>query len=166
MELKLSDIVSIARLNLWTAQHILKHAEYLQGMPESGSQGLHRRFTLDQATRLSICTLLVMWGIPLKQAGAAVDFCEKEVRTNPKSVAKPLLLGKFGKLGVGHITEILIIDREYLTLRRDAIKMPQGDRMAYSIIQECVVTLPPRFPLTTLSIDLNALRLAMYPPSL
>ncbi len=77
-ELKFSEIVARARLDSQTAQYVLKHPLDLTGMPEAGSQGRHRVFSLPQAVRLALCTQLVKAGIALRVAGKVVDCCEKE----------------------------------------------------------------------------------------
>jgi len=79
-ELKLRRIVEVAKLDAHTAQYVLKHPEYLDGMPVAGTQGAHRLFTPPQAVRLAICTHLVMCGVVLAQAGPVVDWVEKRVR--------------------------------------------------------------------------------------
>ena len=74
---KFSDIVRRAKLDRSTAAYVLKHPENLPGMPEAGSQGLHREFSVRQAVRFAICTHLVMAGVPLKLAGNAALLCDK-----------------------------------------------------------------------------------------
>ena len=76
--LKFSDIVEHARLEKWTAQHVLKHAG-LPHLPRAGSQGVHREFSLPQATRFALATQLVMGGVPVKFTARVVSFCEKQV---------------------------------------------------------------------------------------
>lgn len=78
--LKLRDVVNRARLDLWTAQHVLKHAG-LPGMPDAGSQGKHRVFSLDQAMRFALATQLVMGGVPVKFTAGVVDYCERHVKS-------------------------------------------------------------------------------------
>lgn len=77
--LKLSNIVEYGRLNLYTAQHVLKHGG-LPGIPDAGRQGVHREFSLDQAVRFALATKLVMAGVPVKYVARVVGFCEKHVR--------------------------------------------------------------------------------------
>jgi len=75
--LKFNDIVTRAELNGSTAAYALKHPEHLAGMPEAGSQGRHREFSVRQAVRLSICVHLVMAGVSLTLAGKAAALCDK-----------------------------------------------------------------------------------------
>jgi hypothetical protein len=79
--LKLNEIVSRGRLKLSTVQYALKHPDLLPDMPEAGSQGRHRMFTVQQAMRLAICTRLVMAGVPLADAALVVQISERRART-------------------------------------------------------------------------------------
>lgn len=81
MLLKLNQIIRRGSLRVATAQYALKNPQLLKGMPKAGSQGLHREFTVQQATRLAICCHLVMGGVPLAKAGPFMDVAEKRVRT-------------------------------------------------------------------------------------
>lgn len=77
-ELKFAEVVERAGVDAQTAQYALKHPAHLPGMPEAGSQGCHRTFTLRQAMQLAICTLLMKAGVPLRDAGALVRHCEEQ----------------------------------------------------------------------------------------
>lgn len=89
-ELKFSDILKRGRLDESTAQYALK-SEELKKMPKAGRQGLHRKFSVSQAVRLSVCTHLTMLGVPLRKAAKVVRFCEYQVRaTNVDHFDRPL----------------------------------------------------------------------------
>lgn len=72
---KFSEVVTRAGLSPFTAQYVLKHPDSLPNMPEGGKQGVHRVFSVEQAFRFALCTLLVQSGVPLKHAGEAVRHC-------------------------------------------------------------------------------------------
>ncbi len=95
--MKLSDIVGRGRLKLSTVQYALKHPDLLPDMPEAGSQGRHRTFTVQQAMRLAICTRLVMAGVPLADAAQVVQISERRARTLLGiGIKQPLLLSSQG----------------------------------------------------------------------
>lgn len=97
MELKLNDIVSRGRLKLSTVQYALKNPDLLPDMPEAGSQGRHRTFTVQQAMRLATCVRLVMAGVPLAGAAQVVQVGERRTRTLLGIGSKqPLLFGSQG----------------------------------------------------------------------
>lgn len=77
--LKFGQIIDLAKLDRWTAEYVLKHAAELKNMPEAGSQGKHRHFTLWQAVRFAVHTHLVMCGVPLRWAVTVVNWSEKRI---------------------------------------------------------------------------------------
>lgn len=87
LALKFGEVVERGRLNVHSAQHVLKHADRELGLPESGSQGVHRRFTLQQATRLAMAAKLIGGWVRLDGAARTVLYCEQRVRN--LSRAKP-----------------------------------------------------------------------------
>lgn len=78
--LKLKLIVEVAKLDLWTTQYVLKKSTLIGGLPEGGSQGKHRLFTIEQAVRLAVHTHLVMGGVILEPAVEAVKYCNQIVK--------------------------------------------------------------------------------------
>ncbi len=60
-------------------------AAIVGGLPEAGSQGKHRQFSVTQAVRLAIHTQLVMSGMILDVAVKAMKYCDGIV----KSFTKP-----------------------------------------------------------------------------
>ena len=78
LELKFRDVIQRGRLDPDRAQYVLKH--FPLAMPEAGSQGRHRVFTVPQAVQLAIATHLVGGGIPVKLVGPMVSYCERTVR--------------------------------------------------------------------------------------
>lgn len=78
--LQFKDLLQVAEVDGWTAQHVLR-SDLLADMPQAEGRGNRRRFTLRQAVRLSLCSLLVKsGGLPLEIAGEGVAYCEKEIR--------------------------------------------------------------------------------------
>ena len=78
LELKFRDVIQRGRLDADRTQYALKHLPL--AMPEAGSQGRHRVFTVRQAVQLAIATNLVGGGIPVKLVGPVVSYCERTVR--------------------------------------------------------------------------------------
>lgn len=79
--LHFKDLLQVAEVDEWTAQHVLRSPGVLSDMPKAEGRGNHRRFTLRQAVRLSLCSLLVKsGGLPLDVAGKVVAYVEKEIR--------------------------------------------------------------------------------------
>lgn len=116
--LKLADILSRARLDESTAKYVLRN-DYLADMPRAGKQGRHREFTLDQAIRLSICTELVGWGVPLVNAAKALDYCIKIFNAWPRPrTAGPRYLFDDAQ---GFIIEV--VDHAFLTLDRKGAEL-------------------------------------------
>jgi len=91
MELKLSDIVERVELNPNSLAHILSQ-DVLPGMPEAGSQGVHRLFTVDQAYRLALCGLLVSAGLSLKNAVTVTRQCTKWLKGIGLNSSDPIVL--------------------------------------------------------------------------
>jgi DNA-binding transcriptional MerR regulator len=157
--LKLHDIIANARLTLSTVQYVLKNPEDFPGMPDAGSQGVHRLFTFEQAVRLTICTLLIMGGIPLKQAAAALDFYEKETRKIKTSMANDPRF-KEG-LATSLFWWIEITDREFLTIDFAGKRIPQDEVSTYSVSRRRVVKAGTSRALSTLKIDIFEIRRAL-----
>jgi len=155
-DLKLNQIVLTSKLDLSTVQYVLKHPELLSGMPDAGSQGVHRRFTLPQALRLALCCQLVMSGIPLKHAGPAIDFWHKQVREQRKKI-EGHHLGKFTGL---YEHAIDIFDRELLTIRYAAVYLPNGETSMYSITRRRIIRKRLGPTISKLTIDVGRLGLA------
>ena len=76
--LKFRDVIHRGRLDPDRVQYVLKHLSL--AMPEAGSQGRHRVFTVRQAVQLVIATHLAGGGIPVKFVGPLVSYCERTVR--------------------------------------------------------------------------------------
>jgi hypothetical protein len=77
--LKFSEILHRANLNTYTAQHVLKVAGPVLGLPAGGVQGSHRRFTLGQAVHFALATKLTMAGVNVRHLAAIVALCERRV---------------------------------------------------------------------------------------
>ena len=125
-DLRLNDVVANARLDLWTCKYVLKHPEVLRGMPQAGSQGRHRIFTLDQATRLAFCTLIVSAGFPLKIAGTVVRHSEK-LATDIGGAWQPGTARYGGRSSIYAPFRLRIINSKFLKLVRDKIERPKAD---------------------------------------
>lgn len=78
--IKFTDVIKRAQIDRSSAQHALKHPEHLLGMPEAGTQGVHRMFSLEQAMALAICVHMLKIGVPLARAGQIVEFCRKRIK--------------------------------------------------------------------------------------
>ena len=76
--LKFRDVIHRGRLDPDRVQYVLKNLPL--AMPEAGSQGRHRVFTVRQAVQLVIATHLAGGGIPVKFVGPLVSYCERTVR--------------------------------------------------------------------------------------
>lgn len=150
--LKFHDIVSRARLNDSSARYVLRHPEYLRDMPTAGKQGMHRLFTSRQAYRFTLCTVLLMNGIPLKVAGRVVDLCDKitgGARRGPPGMP------------IGWTLEIR--DGEYLAMRGGRGRIPARRELFYSIPDGHKVTLPVPTAFQV-HIDLGRLRQRLFFP--
>lgn len=77
-EMKFNDVLRRARLNRSTAHYVLKS----RAMPDTppGDRGRHRVFSFDQAFGFATATLLVMGGVPLRKAVAAVELCVRHLK--------------------------------------------------------------------------------------
>ncbi len=82
--LKFDTVVRSGRLNLSTARYVLQSPEHLPGMPEAGTPGRHRRFTIEQAIRLCVCAHLQGAGVPMQQAGTAVIYLAQRLKSAHK----------------------------------------------------------------------------------
>lgn len=88
---KFSEVVTRAGLSPFTSQYVLKHPDSLPNMPKGGKQGVHRVFSVEQAFRFALCTLLVQSGVPLKRAGEAVRHCLDTARRHLNNWRKGLV---------------------------------------------------------------------------
>lgn len=151
-EWKFRDVVDRADLDQQTAQYVLKHPEFLSGMPEGGTQGVHRRFSTAQAVRLAICTYLVKQGVPLSLAGDVVGYCERRVRqlgpNNPpkdrqyySAISDPWLLE--------------IVDCKFARLWREAVGHLWDEEAYYVILDGSETTYPRTVHFTRAEINLT-----------
>ncbi len=90
--MKFAKIVEAARLVPSTAQYVLKGCRK-PWLPGSGSQGIHRVFSLRQGVRFATVTKLVMAGVPLQRAEDAEEFCfayrlQSRLRENERLYAR------------------------------------------------------------------------------
>lgn len=125
MELKLSEIQNRARLNPSTVKYVLQNPEIVAGMPEAGSQGVHRRFTVAQAERLAVVTRLVMVGVPLRDAATTIRFIEKRIANVEREFREEN--EHAGKFVESTPWKLLIIDGDYLRLVRGKLEDPYWD---------------------------------------
>ena len=73
----LKHVVEIASLDQRTTRYVLESAEKLKF--HQVRRGQHRRFSVDDATRLANCTRLIMFGVPLSTAQEIVLWCDHQV---------------------------------------------------------------------------------------
>ncbi len=92
--LKFDTVVRCGRLTVSTARYVLQSREHLPGMPEAGSPGRHRRFTMEQAIRLCVCAHLQSAGVPMQQAGSAVVYLAERLEKSEKLFANAPIAAK------------------------------------------------------------------------
>jgi hypothetical protein len=152
--LKYSDVIERVGLHDRTAKYVLAQEGLLTGMPEAAGQGKHREFTVQQAMRLSICTTLVMVGIPLRAAARVASFCEQQVRSQtPKLFRRPVT---YGRESFSEPWELEVIGARYVRVWCGECDGDYGARWAYyDIAEDKVHTFRQRSPEAPLRVELG-----------
>jgi hypothetical protein len=73
--LLVNQVIKRGLLDPRTTRYVLERHRHLN-IPASTGRGQHRKFNVDEAIRLAVCTQLVMLGFPLEKAETMTMWCQ------------------------------------------------------------------------------------------